>query len=143
MPCNLGGCKCPCFRCKYLTWFKQRNKYEQVLIVFEWFKYSSFLKTSTVQKKTNNKTLFCLPYINNGTANVDDMVHRHLLCTQGLQRILAFGKKRYESICNALKFTSVMPAHKSIGKKKYNAIKKTDRKYVPLMRHFEYLKNLG
>ncbi len=36
-----------------------------------------------------------------------------------------------------------MPAHKSIGKKNYNAIKKNDRKYEPLMRHFEYLKNLG
>jgi hypothetical protein len=37
----------------------------------------------------------------------------------------------------------VMPAHKSIGKKNYNAIEKNDRKYEPLMRHFEYLKNLG
>ncbi len=61
----------------------------------------------------------------------------------GLQRILEFGKKRYGSICNASKFTSVMPAHKSIGKKNYNAIKKNDQKYEPLMRHFEYLKNLG
>ena len=94
-------------------------------------------------KKTHNKTLFCLPYIDNGTAIVDDMVRRHLLCTQGLQRILAFSIKSYGSICNALKFTSVMPAHKSIGKKNYNAIKKNDQKYDPLMRHFEYLKNLG
>jgi hypothetical protein len=36
-----------------------------------------------------------------------------------------------------------MPAHKSIGKKNYNAIEKNDQKYEPLMRHFEYLKNLG
>jgi hypothetical protein len=42
-----------------------------------------------------------------------------------------------------LKFTSVMPAQKSIGKKNYNAIKKNDQKYEPLMCHFEYLKNLG
>ena len=41
------------------------------------------------------------------------------------------------------KFTSVMPAHKSIGKKNYNAMEKNDQKYEPLMRHFEYLKNLG
>jgi hypothetical protein len=40
-------------------------------------------------------------------------------------------------------FTSVMLAHKSIGKKNYNANKKNDQKYEPLMRHFEYLKNLG
>ncbi len=71
------------------------------------------------------------------------MVHRHLLCTWGLQRILAFGKKRYGSICNALKFTSVMPAYKSTGKKNYNAIEKNHQKYEPLMRHFKYLKNLG
>jgi hypothetical protein len=37
----------------------------------------------------------------------------------------------------------VVPAHKSIGKKNYNAIEKDDQKYEPLMRHFEYLKNLG
>jgi hypothetical protein len=36
-----------------------------------------------------------------------------------------------------------MPAHKSFGKKNYNAIKKNDQKYEPLLRHFEYLKNLG
>ncbi len=113
------------------------------LIVFEWFRYSSFLKTSTVQKKKHDKILFCLLYNDDGTAIIDDMVRGHLLCTRGLQRILAFGEKRYGSICNALKFTSVMPAHKSIGKKNYNAIEKNDRKYKPLMRRFEYLKNLG
>ncbi len=36
-----------------------------------------------------------------------------------------------------------MPAHKSIGKKNYNAIERNDQKYEPLMRNFEYLKNLG
>jgi hypothetical protein len=87
--------------------------------------------------------LFHLPYINNGTAIVDEMVRIHLICTCGLQCILAFGDKRYRSIRNASKFTSVMPAHKSIGKKNYNAIEKNDRKYEPLLRHFEYLKNLG
>ncbi len=87
--------------------------------------------------------MFRLPYIGDGTLIVDDMVRRHLLCTQGLQRFWHSAKKRYGSICNALKFTSVMPSHKSIGKKNYNAIKKNDQKYEPLMRHFEYLKNLG
>ncbi len=46
---------------KYLTWFEQRNKYEEDLIVFEWFGYSSFLKPSTEQKRTKNKMLFYLP----------------------------------------------------------------------------------
>jgi hypothetical protein len=86
--------------------------------------------------------LFCLPYINNGTAIVDEMVRIHLICTCGLRCILAFGNKRYRSIRNALKFTSVMPAYKSIGKKNYNAIQKNNQKYEPLLRHFEYLKNL-
>jgi hypothetical protein len=70
------------------------------------------------------------------------MVRIHLLCLLGLRLILALGKKRYGAICNVLKFTSVMPAHKNIGKKNYNAIKRNNRKYEPLMRHFEYLKNL-
>ena len=87
--------------------------------------------------------LFCLPYIDDGTAIVDKMVRIHLICTCGLQCILAFGDKRYRSIRNALKFTSVMPAHKSIGTKNYNAIEKNDQKYEPLLRHFEYLKNVG
>jgi hypothetical protein len=56
---------------------------------------------------------------------------------------MAFGRKRYGSIRNASKFTPVMPAHKSIGEKNYNAIEKDGQKYEPLMRHFEYLKNLG
>ncbi len=112
---------------KYLTWSEQRNKYKQDLVVFEWFRYSSFLKSSTKQKRTNNKTLFCLLYIDDGSAIVDELVRIHLLCTFNLQIILAFGKKKYASIRNASKFTSVMPAHKSIGKKNYNAIKRTTK----------------
>ncbi len=54
---------------KYLTWFEQRNKYEQDLIIFKWFRYSTFLKPSTEQKRTKNKMLFCLPYINDGTVS--------------------------------------------------------------------------
>jgi hypothetical protein len=95
------------------------------------------------KNNTKNKILFCLPYINKGTVIIDEMVCIHLLCSLGLRLILAFVKKRYGAICNALKFTSVMPAHKSIGKKNYNAIKRNDQKYEPLMRHFKYLKNLG
>jgi hypothetical protein len=127
---------------KYLTWFKQRNKYEQDSIVFKWFRYSSFLKPSTKQKRTKNKMLCCLPYIDDSTAIIDEMVRIHLICTCGLQCSLAFGDKRYTSIRNASKFTAVMPAHNSIGKKNYNAIKKNEWKYEPLLRHVEYLKNL-
>jgi hypothetical protein len=100
-------------------------------------------ETKHQTKKTKNKRLFHLPYINNSTAIIDEMGRIHLLCTFSLQRIQALDRKRYGSIRNASKFTSVMPAHKSIGKKNYNAIKKNDQKYEPLMRHFEYLKNLS
>ena len=81
--------------------------------------------------------------MDNGTAIVDEMVRIHLLCSLGSRLALAFGKKRYGAICNASKFTSLMPAHKNIGKKNYNAIERKDQKYDPLMRHFKYLKNLG
>ncbi len=37
----------------------------------------------------------------------------------------------------------MFPDHKSIGNKNYNNVKKNDRKYPPLLHHFEYLKNLG
>jgi hypothetical protein len=111
---------------KYLTWFEQKNKYEQDLLIFEWFRYSSFLKPRTEQKRTKNKILFCLPYVDDGTAIINEMVHIHLLSSLGLHLILAFSKKRYGAICNALKFTSVIPAHKNIGKKNYNAIERLD-----------------
>jgi hypothetical protein len=47
----LGDASARASAVKCLTWFEQRNKHEQNSIVFEWFRYSSFLKTSTVQKK--------------------------------------------------------------------------------------------
>jgi hypothetical protein len=40
-------------------------------------------------------------------------------------------------------FSSVLPDHKSMGTKNYNAVEYNDRKYLPLKNHFEYLKNLG
>jgi hypothetical protein len=46
---------------KYLTWFEQRKKYKQASIVFEWFRYSSFLKPSTKQKR--QKTRSCFVYL--------------------------------------------------------------------------------
>ncbi len=69
---------------KYLNWFKQRNEYEQDSIVFEWFRYSSFLKPSTKQKRTKNKMLFSLSYIDDGTVIVDETVCIHLICMCGL-----------------------------------------------------------
>jgi hypothetical protein len=42
---------------KYLTWFERRNKYKQDSIDFKWFRYSSFPKPRTKQKRTKNKIL--------------------------------------------------------------------------------------
>ncbi len=83
-------------------------------------------ETKDQTKRTKNKILFRLPYPDDGIAIVDEMVRIHLLCSLGSRLALAFGKKRYGAICNASKFTSVMPAHKNIGKKNYNAIKRND-----------------
>ncbi len=47
----LSDASAPASIAKYLTWFKRRNKHEQDSIVFEWFRYSSFLKPSTKQKE--------------------------------------------------------------------------------------------
>ena len=72
---------------KYLNHFKQRNKDKKDSIVFELFRYSSFLKPSTQQKRTKKRILLCLPYIDNGTAIDDEMVRIHLICMLGLQRL--------------------------------------------------------
>jgi hypothetical protein len=39
--------------------------------------------------------------------------------------------------------SAVLPDRKSTGKKNYNAVEKNERKYQPLLHHFEYLQNLG
>jgi hypothetical protein len=51
---------------KYWTWFERRNKYEQDPIIFEWFRYSSFLKPSTEQKK--QRIRHCFIYLTSTTA---------------------------------------------------------------------------
>ncbi len=39
--------------------------------------------------------------------------------------------------------TGVMPMHKAVGKMNYNFIVTNERKHEPLMRHFQYLLELG
>jgi hypothetical protein len=46
-------------------------------------------------------------------------------------------------IRKALTVTGVMPMHKAKGKTNYNSLSNNDRKMGPLMRHFEYLMELG
>ncbi len=129
---------------KYLTWFERRHKHEQDSIVFEWVRYVLILKATNEQRKgMRNRKVFRLPFVDDGTDAVDDKVRTHLMCKRGLVILLTFGERRYVSIRSAAMSSAVLPDHKSIGKKNYNAIEKNERKYQPLLHHFEYLMNLG
>jgi len=122
---------------RYLCWFNAKTKYEQDSIVFEWFKYSSYLK------KGSKYILFCLPFIDDGMAVVPEAVHMHVLCSRGLLLVLNWGSSRWRSICKASTMTGVMPMHKTTGKMNYNSLSNNDRKMGPLLRHLEYLMELG
>ena len=77
---------------RYLAWFKKKETYEQNSIVFEWYRYSSLLRLPGKA----SPILFRLPYIDDGTEDVPEMVRDHVLCSRGLQFILDWGRKRYE-----------------------------------------------
>ena len=107
-------------------------------------RYVLILKASNEQRKgLKNRKVFCLPFVDDGTDAVDDKVRTYLLCKRGLVILLNFGERRYVTIRSAAKSSAVLPDHKSIGKKNYNAVEKNERKYQPLLHHFEYLMNLG
>jgi hypothetical protein len=93
-----------------------------------------------------NGKVFRLPFVDDGTDAVDDKnggVRTHLLCKRGLVILLTFGERRYVTIQRAVMSSAVLPDHKSIGKKNYNNVEKNERKYQPVLHHFEYLKNIG
>jgi len=94
-----------------------------------------------------NGKVFRLPFVDNGTDDgteaVDKKIGTDLLCKRGLMSLLTFGERRYVSIRSAAMSSAVLPDHKSIWKKNYNAVEKNERKYQPLLHHFEYLKNHG
>ena len=127
---------------KYLCWFNAKTKYEQDSIVFEWFKYSLYFRKS-FSYDSNHITLFCLPFIDDGTVVVPDAVRRHMLCSQGLHLVLNWGRSRWESLPKASVVTGVMLIHRAKGKTNYNSISNSEHKMGPLMGHFEYLMELG
>ncbi len=90
-----------------------------------------------------NRKVFRLPFVDDGTDAVEDKVRTHLLCKRGLYCLLTFGQTRYVNIRRAAMSSAVLPDHKSIGKKNYNNVEKNERKYQPVLHHFDYLKNLG
>ena len=89
----------------YLCWFNAKTKYEKDSIVFEWFKYSSYLK------KGSKITWFCLSFIDDGMAVVPEAVRMHMLCSRGLLLVLSWESHRWRSIRKALTVTGVMPMH--------------------------------
>jgi len=96
------------------------------------------LKASNEQRKgMKNGKVFRLPFVDNGTDAIDDKVRTYLLCKHGFVILLNFGERRYLSIRSAVMSSTVLPDHKSTGKKNCNAVEKNERKYQPLLHHFE------
>ena len=96
-------------------------------------RYVLILKATNEQRKgMKNMKVFCLPFVDDSTAAIDDKngVRSHLLCKRGLVSLLTFGERRYVSIRSAAMSSAVLPDHKSIGKKNYNLI--NERKYQPI-----------
>jgi hypothetical protein len=77
---------------RYLAWFKKKETYEQNSIVFEWYRYSSLFRLPGKM----SPILLRLPYLDDGTEDIPEMVRNHVLCSRGLQFILDWGRKRYE-----------------------------------------------
>ena len=104
---------------KYLVWFERRSKYNQDSIIFEWLKYSTFIKGE--RSKSNS---YWLPFIGDGIEDMDFILQlrNHSLCTRGMQLVLNVGHKRLASIRKASLYTAVLPSHKAMGKVNINAI---------------------
>ena len=92
------------------------------------------------QSRTN---YFWLPYIDDGTEDVPEIVRNHVVCTRGLRFICGFGRSRYERILKVSWNLAIFPLHKAVGKPNYNSVENDTRKLEPLVSHFEYLMNLG
>ena len=93
----------------------QKTKYEQDSIVFEWFKYLSYLK------KGSKITLFHPPFIDDDMAVIPEAVCMHVLCSRGLLLVLNWGSRRWRSIRKASTVMGVMTMHKAKGKTKFCA----------------------
>jgi hypothetical protein len=111
---NCGNCNCNCFAIltdgqvrlavsRYLSWFwRQPSKYDCDIIVFEWYKYSPFLKSSR-QGRTRLK-MYRLPYIDNGTEPVPEMIRNHFVCTKGLQIVLGYGCRSFRRMSREARY---------------------------------------
>ncbi len=99
------------------------------MIVFEWYKYSSYVK-----KVGQHSLRFCnyrLPYIDDGTKPVHEIVRNHLVCIKGLQKILGYGRKSFLRLSREAMCSHILPPHKATGKHNYNAIENDEKKRGP------------
>ncbi len=150
---DCGNCDCNCLKIlsnrhicstvlSYLSWFWWRpSKYECDMIIFDWYKYSSFVKKAA--KRNLRCHNYCLPYIEDGTKPVPKIIHNHLVCTKWLQTILGYGRKTFVGMSREAMCSHVLTPHKATSKVNYNAIKNDPKKLEPLEMHFEILQNLG
>ena len=99
------------------------------MILFEWFKYSSYVKK--VGQRNLRFHNYRLPYVNDGTEPVPEIVRNHLVCTKGLQKILGYGTKSFLQLSREAMCSHILPPHKATGKHHYNTIE-NDEKSVGL-----------
>ncbi len=77
---------------RYMTWFAQQTQYEQNSIVLQWIRYSTLFR----MEGQGRQNYFWLPYIVDGNEDIPNRVRDHVVCTQGLKKVLGFGRSRFE-----------------------------------------------
>ena len=65
------------------------------------------------------------------------------LCATGMKFVMGIRAWHFRTIRRAVRYTSIMPAHKGKGKVSNNGIKCDDLWMQALTHHYEYLLNLG
>ena len=103
---------------RYLAWISRREKHERDMILFEWYRYSSYIR----MRGQGRMNYYRLPYIEDGSEAVPETVRNHLECTRGMQSIMSYGHTSFGRIMKAVMYSSVLPLFKSIGKANYNSI---------------------
>ena len=90
------------------------------MIVFEWYRYSSYVKK--LKRGQGKMKYYRLPYIDDGSEAVPETVLNHVVCTRGMQSIMSYGLTSFGRITKAAMYLSVLPLHKSTGKTNCNSI---------------------
>ena len=135
---NPGACAAVA---KYLVRFERLLKYAQDSIIFEWVKYAS-----QVRRTTGKYHCYHAPFDGNviaGDQEVLKYVRACKLCATGMKFVMGIRAWRFRTIRRAVRYTSIMPAHKGKGKVSNNGIKCDDPRMQALTHHYECLLHLG